>query len=53
MESSSPLLCSQEPAVDPYSEPDESNSLPPTVFPKCLFRYSSVYAQVFVTVYSL
>jgi hypothetical protein len=33
MEPEDSLLCSQEPAIGPYSEPDASSPLFPTLFP--------------------
>jgi hypothetical protein len=32
MEPEGLLSCSQEPAIDPYPEPDESSSHPPILF---------------------
>jgi hypothetical protein len=37
MEPESLLLCSQDPAIGPYPEPDESILHPPTIFPKDSF----------------
>jgi hypothetical protein len=37
MEHESSFLYSQEPATDPYPEPDESSSSSTTLFPKNIF----------------
>jgi hypothetical protein len=37
MKTEGSLSCSQEPATGPYSEPDESNAHPPTLFPRTEF----------------
>jgi hypothetical protein len=54
MEPDSRLPCSQEPATEPYIEPDESNPHPPTLFPKDPFLYyPPIYALVFRVASSL
>lgn len=49
MEPKGSLLCSQQPVISPYPEPDESN-IHPTCFPK--IHYPSIYAYVFQVVRS-
>jgi hypothetical protein len=53
MEPEDLLPCSQEPAIDPYPEPDESNPHPLTLFPKIHFNIPPIYASVFRFVSSL
>jgi hypothetical protein len=43
MEAENSLSCSKEPAPGPYSDPDESNSYPRTLFKICFNYYLLVY----------
>jgi len=48
MEPEGSLLCSQQPSIGPYPEPDESSPQSPTLFPEDLVQYyPAIYAQVF------
>jgi len=47
MEPTGSLLCSQQPATGPYSEPDESSPYFPILFPQGSFQcYPLIYAYI-------
>jgi hypothetical protein len=52
MEPEGSLLCSQQPAIGPYPEPDKSTTSHPTS-PRFVLIFSLIYAQAFQVVPSL